>query len=137
MIVWEARMAGYDPTEAEITGIPYDEDWLEIRADLDEDGVTDSENETIVYEHDAVLMQLTRDTGGGPELFLDSVEQFTFDYLDENGDPTTIDDDIRQIEISITTRASKSDRNFAENDGFRTYTLSSLVTPRNLNMEDE
>jgi hypothetical protein len=41
-------------------------------------------------------------------------------------------DDIRQIKITITARTAKPDPDYTANGGYRTYTLTSYLTPRNL-----
>ena len=38
---------------------------------------------------------------------------------------------IRQVQITITAKTAKPDPNYSANDGYRTYTLTSVVTLRN------
>jgi len=134
----EVRMAGYDPTDVDIVGIPYDASQLELRADLNKDGETDGTitnddtNEEIIYSYDAANLQIDRNTGGGNQPFAENIESFGFAYLDTNGNVTTVSADIRQIQITITARTSGPDPNYSDNGGYRTYTLTSLITPRNL-----
>ena len=130
MISREVKMAGYDPTEATIVGIPYNSTQLEIRADLNGDGDTSDTHEDITYTYDSANKQIDRDTGGGAQPFAENVQTFTFEYYDIDGNTTTTTADIRQIDITITTRTSKPD----PDTGYRTYTLSSYVTPQNLDL---
>jgi hypothetical protein len=62
----------------------------------------------------------------------DHIQSFTWEYLDANGAPTTAAASIRQIRLAITTRTAKSDPLYQSNGGYRTYTLTSVITPRNL-----
>ena len=143
MISREIRMGGYDPTEAGFDGITYDAHQLQIKANMDEDediinadGSYD-ENENITYtyydENSAYPYQIKRKTGNGNFVsFAENIEAFTFDYLDSNGNPTTTTANIRQIKITITARTARPDRDYSANSGYRTYTLTSFITPRNL-----
>ena len=141
MMTREIRMAGYDPkgamqrsdpTGAKFVGIPYDANKLQIYADLNGDEDTDDSHEDITYTYDAANLQIDRNTGGGDQPFAENIQLFTFDYLDSNGNATAITANIRQIKITITARTSKPDRNYTPNSGYRTYTLTSYITPRNL-----
>lgn len=139
MIGREIRMAGYDPTGACFDGIPYSATQLQIGADLGgtkpndpPDGDTDDSNENIIYSYDSKNLQIDRNTGGGRQPFAENIEAFSFAYLDRNGSPTTMTADIRQIRVTITGRTSKRDPDYPANGGYRTYTLTSLITPMNL-----
>ncbi|MBL7208022.1 MAG: hypothetical protein ISS67_05820, partial [Desulfobacterales bacterium] len=63
-----------------------------------------------------------------------NIQTFTFDYLNSAGSATTTTADIRQIRITITARTSKADADYSANNGYRTHTLTSLITPRNLGL---
>jgi len=133
MITSELTMAGYNPKGATFDGIPYDTSQLRINADLKGDGDLDDSNEIIAYAYDAEKKAVTRRTGNGtPQPLVENALAFNFEYLDANGNPTTQTADIRQVRITLTVRTSKPDPQYGENGGYRTYTLSSLVTPRNL-----
>ncbi len=141
MITREIRIAGYDPkgamqrsdpTGAKFVGIPNDANKLQVYADLNGDEDTGDSNEDITYTYDAANLQLDRNTGGGDQPFAENIQLFTFDYLDSNGNPAGTTANIRRIKITITARTSKPDWNYTPNSGYRTYTLTSLVTPRNL-----
>ncbi len=150
MITREVRMAGYDPTGNGFSGIHYHSNQIHIRADLGGDNPVDppdgnpnDANENIYYSYDPVQRLIERDDrdGSGMETLVENIEGpggasgFTFVYLDGAG--ATISSgsgeaNIRQVQLTITARAAKSDPNYPLNDGFRTYTLTSLITPRNL-----
>ncbi|MBW1698730.1 MAG: prepilin-type N-terminal cleavage/methylation domain-containing protein [Deltaproteobacteria bacterium] len=128
----EIRMAGYSPAGANFNGITYDTTQLKIQADLNGDGDTTSgSNEIITYTYDAANDQIDRSTGvaGTPKAVAENIESFTFDYLDGTGGSTTITADIRQVKITIKARTAKTDPSTGQ---YRTYTLSSVITPINL-----
>jgi len=142
MMTREIRLAGYDPTgtmqrsnptNADFVGIPYNANKLEIFADLNGDADTDDTNEYIKYTMDSDYpFEIRRDTGGGRQEFALNIQSFPFVYFDSNGNSTTTTANIRQVRITITARTSKPDRNYTPNSGYRTYTLASYITPRNL-----
>lgn len=145
MMTREIRMAGYydptvstmqrsDPTDtATFVGIPYDANQLQIVADFrgtnpsdPPDGAADDANENIIYAFDAANYQIDRNT----QPFAENIQSFTFAYLTSPGNPTTITGAIRQIQITIVARTADPDTDYS--GGYRTYTLTSLITPRNL-----
>jgi type IV pilus assembly protein PilW len=140
MISREVRMAGYNPKGASFYGITYNPTQLEIRADLrgaggndGPDGDTNDPNETIAYKYYDTTSQIKRKTGTGYfQPFAENIQAFSFAHLDHDGHTTTSTADIRQIEIAITARTERPDPNYAANGGYRTYTLTSLITPSNL-----
>ena len=132
----EIRMAGYNPTGATFDGVTYSASELKIQADLNGDGDTTSgSNEIITYSYDGTNKQIDRKPGiaGTPNALAENIKAFTFEYLDENGGgPETTNSDIRQIRITITARTAKPDQNYGLNSGYRTYTLTTSITPQNL-----
>jgi len=140
MMTREIRMAGYDPTGAGFDGISYDSAKLQVEADLrgdnpsdPPDGDTQDSNENIAYRYDpAPDFQIDRNTGGGNQPFAENIDSFVFACLNGNGNPTTINADIRQVRLTVTARTAKPDPHYSANGGYRTYTLSSLITPPNL-----
>ena len=129
----EIRMAGYHTIGAAFDGITYNAAQLQIRADLNSDGDTTDTDENITYSHDAANLQIIRNevAGAGNQPLVDRIQNFTFNYLDKDGNPTIISADIRQVRITITARTPKPDPKYAANGGYRTYTLTSVITPRN------
>ncbi len=132
MMIREIRMAGYNPARATFDGITYSTSQLQIRADLDGSGSTGGSNENIIYTHDPVNLQIDRNTGGGGQPFAENIQSFTFDYLNSSGTDTTTSANIRQIRITITARTAKPDPDYTTNGGYRTCTLRTLITPRDL-----
>lgn len=141
MIVREVGMAGYDPvrvnfdsnTANNFNGVTVNALQLQIKADLNGDGVIDTSNEeTIVYAFDATNKRITRTIGSDTQPFVENVESFTFAYVDGDGNVTATSANVRRIRITITGRTAKPDPNYSANSGYRTYTLTSVVAPRNL-----
>lgn len=136
----ELKMAGYDPrrvnqdhlSENDFIGVPVDSTQLTIRADLNGNGVTTDSNESIVFSHDPEALSLRRSTGGGRQPVAENIEAFSLMYFDREGNPTTQSNDVRQIEVSITARTEAADPRYPHNGGYRTMTLRSRITPRNL-----
>jgi len=134
MMTREIRMAGYNPAGAAFDGVTYSTSQLQIRADLDGDGTPDDANENIIYSHDTANLQIDRDTGGGAQPLIENVQAFTFEYLDGDGTATTTTANIRQVRITITMRTANPDPVYTSNGGYRTYSLTSVITPRNLGL---
>jgi type IV pilus assembly protein PilW len=141
MMAREIGMAGYNPASATFAGVTYDTTQLRIMADLNGDGDTGDENEDIVYkyydENSAYPYQIKRKTGGGDfQPFVENVKYLPpstlFEYLKGDGSSATNSTDIRQIRITITGRTAKPDPSYSANGGYRTYTLTSVIAPRNL-----
>jgi prepilin-type N-terminal cleavage/methylation domain-containing protein len=133
MIGGEVAMAGYSPSGTASLRIPYSLAQLQIYADVNGNGIETDPNENITYTFDSSGKRITRSTpGGGDQPFSENVQSFIFEYLDANGDPTTATPNIRQIRLTITSRTSKPDHLYPTNSGYRTYSLTSLITPRNL-----
>ncbi len=133
MMTREIRMAGYNPAGATFDGITYGSAQLQVKADLDGNG-TIAGQENIIYKHDPANYQITRNIGSGDQPLIEDVQAFTFDYLDSSGNATTTTANIRQVRITITARTAKPDPDYAPNSGYRTYTLTSVITPRNLGL---
>ncbi|MEA3429058.1 MAG: prepilin-type N-terminal cleavage/methylation domain-containing protein [Thermodesulfobacteriota bacterium] len=151
MMTREIRMAGYDPagamqrsdpTGAKFVGIPYDANKLQIYADLNGDEDTNDSHEYIKYTIDSDYpFEIRRDTGGGRQEFALNIQSFTFVCLKADGvtevTTTTDNNKIRQIKITITARTSKADSDYTDptyGDHYRRYTLTSVITPRNLGL---
>jgi type IV pilus assembly protein PilW len=142
MISGEVAVAKYNPAGAiAFTGIPYNAAQLQIYADLNGSCapaiacVPGDPSENIIYSYDSGNKRIVRNTGGGNQPFAENVQNFEFSYLDANGDPITNvanEANIRQIRLTITTRTSKPDPQYTDNSGYRRFTLTSVVTPRNL-----
>ncbi|MEW5734209.1 MAG: prepilin-type N-terminal cleavage/methylation domain-containing protein [Thermodesulfobacteriota bacterium] len=132
MIGREVRMAGYDPARGGVTGIVYDTSKLRINADLNGDGDTGETNERIWYTYDSSNKRIIRRKGDVDDEFANDITSFSYAFLDQNGAATTNSANIRQVRISITARTAKPDFQYPQNNGYRTRTLTMVVTPPNL-----
>jgi len=133
----EITMAGYDPNQttpanAGITAASATS--LSFTSDLNGNGDTADANESVAYAFDGANYRITRNTGGGGQPFAENIQGLTFTYYDAAGAVTATAADIRRIQIGITARTAKPDPAYLANNGYRTYTLTSFVTPRNLSM---
>jgi type IV pilus assembly protein PilW len=134
LLTHEIESAGYNPTAAAFVGVTYHASQLQLKSDVDGDGTTDASGETIIYTYDGSSRQILRNTGDGNEPLAAHMQAFAFEYLDANGNATTTSATIRQLRVTITARTAKPDLHYASNSGYRTYTLTSLITPRNLGL---
>jgi len=136
----ELLMAGFDPrgvnNDVDLTndfqGMTYHPDRLIIKADLNGNGRIADANESIIFVYDAKTHTLRRNTGGGNQPFGENIESFLVEYFDQRGKPTADSLAIRQVGITVTARTEKPDPKFSQNGGYRTVTLHSRLTPRNL-----
>jgi type IV pilus assembly protein PilW len=140
----EISLAGYDPTCRNIPsnywfyGVTVNTAQLQIKANLSGgSAISTSNEETIVYAYDATNKRITRNAGSGNQPFIENVNSFTFAYLDTSGTATAVAKDVRQIRITFTGRTAKPDPQYSANGGYRTYTLTEVVSPRNLAYVDE
>ncbi|MDO9230436.1 MAG: prepilin-type N-terminal cleavage/methylation domain-containing protein [Syntrophales bacterium] len=159
MMAREIGMAGYDPCNVNsdsdssnnFSGVTVNSTQLQIKADLDGNdppgnnclspfrGIDASSQENIIYAiaSDATTAnpnnkKITRNIGAGAQSFVENVDAFTFEYLKSDGTPATASADVRQIKITITGRTAKPDSSYSANGGYRPYTLTSVIAPRNL-----
>ena len=136
----ELLMAGYDPRRVnddvdlnnDFLGITYDPDRLMIKADLNGNGLIADPNESISYVFDFKTHTLRRNTGGGNQPFGENLESFLVESFDEGGNPTIDSARIQQVKITVTARTEDPDLQYLPNRGYRTVSLQSRLTPRNL-----
>ncbi|MEE8398738.1 MAG: hypothetical protein V3S89_07015 [Desulfobacterales bacterium] len=128
----EIKMAGYNPADAAFDGVVYDASQLTFYADLNGDGDTSDADEMITYVYDSDNLQINRDTGTGIQPLADNIQGFGFEYMETDGAATKVSGDIRRVRIIISVRAETPDANYSDNGGYRTYTLTSMVAPKNL-----
>jgi type IV pilus assembly protein PilW len=142
IIARETKMAGYDATgSGGFDGIEYDatKTQLQILTDRTGDGDTDDPNEDITYKYFNTVtypLQIKRkgSTSDSFQPLAENITGFTFDYLKADGNDASASDEIRQIRISITGRTAKVDSDLKRVDGvgYRYGTLTTSVTPENL-----
>ena len=145
IMVREIRMAGYDPLStagagivtASSTSLQFTQDITDDSGTGDSDGDTDDANETISYTlYDADTDgDLDLGAGGTAVPITENIQSLSFTYIladgTSTGSPASLTE-IRSIQVSLTARTSSPDPHYLDNGGYRTYTLTSLVTPRNL-----
>jgi len=134
----EIKMAGYDPTVVGFAEIStFTSSQLTVQADLDGSGdITNSitANEQIAYAYDSANKRITRAVGNGSaEVLADNIDSFDFTYYEADGVTTaTTSTEIRQVKVNITAKTAKPDPNYTSNGGYKTYNLSTTITPINL-----
>jgi type IV pilus assembly protein PilW len=140
LMVREIHMAKYNPAGttafSSAYGVTYNASQLEVKADMDGDGVINTSSgsvEDIIYAHDGTNLYITRKLGAGgtAEIVADNIIAFTFNYYDANGSAVTSSansGNIRKVAVNITARTAKPDPSY----GYRTYQLSADITPPNL-----
>ena len=79
MIFGELSVAGYNPSGAVFSGIPYNASQLQIYADVNGNGVLTDPNENIIYSYDANNKRILRNTGGGNQPLAENIQSFTYD----------------------------------------------------------
>ena len=140
MLSTEIRQAGYDPANiSNFIGILYSASQLQLFADLNGDGDMDDPNENIIYTYNSSTLCIMRNdvnTENTPYPFAENVEAFSVRFFKGDGVTEVIDTvgnaEIRQIEITIRVRTSEPDSDFSSNSGYRSISLTSRVTPVNL-----
>ncbi len=127
----EIRLAGYKRAGATFNGISTAQpSTIRILADLDQNGDTLATNEDITYSYDAGTMQIWRNAVDYP--IAENITNLTFVYTLADGTTTNNPTDltaIRKVTLSITARTAYPD---SATGHYRTITLTSDVTPRNL-----
>jgi type IV pilus assembly protein PilW len=127
----EIRLAGYKKAGATFNGIATAQpSTVRILADLDQSGDTLGTNEDITYSYNAGTMQIWRNAVDLP--IAENITNLTFAYTLADGTTTGSPADmttIRKVTVSITARTAYPDQATGH---YRTLTLTSDVTPRNL-----
>lgn len=136
MMTREIRMAGYDSLGTSNAGITSaTANSINFTMDLNADGDTTDSNENVTYSlyTSGGIQKLGRTTGGGAvQPVAEYIEALTFNYYDATGAVTATLANIRKIKITVTARTALPDPEYTANGGYRTITLTSQVTPRNL-----
>lgn len=149
----ELRMAGYNPsgiltrctgtttTAATCVGIKNaGANTISFTVDINGNGSltagSANPNENIVYDRylSSGVYSLGRTSNGVKQPVIEHLDLLSLSYLDENGNTTTTLQNIREVQITIRTIASKMDPTYPVNGGYRTYALTSKVAVRNLGL---
>jgi len=130
----EVRNAGTNPTGATFTPVTYiSSTQFEIRSDSNGNGTTDDPDEQIIYVCDAANRRITRNAGSGAESVAETIQTCApfIEGFTSTGQSTTDSNAMRQIRLTVTTRTAAPDPTYGSNGGYRTYTLTSLISLRN------
>ena len=137
MMTRELVVAGYDPTGACGAGIvSANANSIRFTMDLNGDGDFAHSSEDVTYALDAADNQLTRKSTAIDTAtpLAENIQGLSFTYYDSNNSTTSVVGKITRITIQLTARTRKPDPNYSSNNGFRTRTLTSDVSPRNLGL---
>ena len=142
----DIRMAGYDPSgSASATIVSATANSINFTLDITDDAGTGSSdedtadsNENITYSlytSDGIQKLGRKSTAGAVnQPVAEHVEGLVFEYLDDSGSVTATVANIRRIRVTITMRTADPDPVYPLNGGYRTYSLTSVITPRNLGL---
>lgn len=145
----EVRAAGFDPTGIGFNGFDYDEKKLVIRADLNGDGDLKDAEERIEYFVDSkndCLMRMAYSRGEAsvgdknesPDIVMEGVDAFEFEYFDGNGKPVQSSDgasEIKEVRMRLSLRNEVVTGAVADKCGNQSNELEVAVVPRNLNLD--
>lgn len=148
-MIKDIRMAGYNPTRAvaspAIGIINAAADSIQFTLDVTNaagtgipEGDTQDMNENITFgiftAGDIQRLGRKATAGGNYQTMAEHVQSILLTYYDRNGNilttPVSAPSEIRRIKVSLTVRTAKQDPNY----GYRTFTLESFVTPRNVGL---
>ena len=158
----EIRMAGCNPSgetnagfvTANASTVNFTMDLRGKDPDDPPDGDTSDPNENVTYalgdSNGDGIVEIVRDTGGGPEPVAESIDALDFVYLDENGNVTASNMAIRSVQITIVARTGRGDLGYVDtksytnlqgaqilappNDNFRRKTLATNIKCRNMGL---
>ena len=127
----EVRLAGYKAPTAAFNGIATAQPGtVRLLADINQDGSILGDTEDVTYVYDVDTLRICRNGVSLP--IAENITDLTFAYTladgTTTGSPGSLDT-IRKVRISITARTRYPDLSTGQ---YRTITLSTDVTPRNL-----
>jgi type IV pilus assembly protein PilW len=128
----EVRLAGYKTSTSIFNGVATAQpSTIRLVADINQDGNILGDSEDVTYSYDVNTLRICRNGINLP--VAENITDLTFVYTLADGTTTSSPGDlasIRKVGISITART----KNPVPSTGqYRTITLTSGVTPRNLN----
>jgi len=148
-MIKDIRMAGYNPTQAltspAIGIINAAADSIQFTLDVTNaagagipEGDTLDMNENITFgiysAGDIQRLGRKGTAGGNYQSMAEHVQSILFTYYDSTGNilaaPVSTPSQIRRIKVTLTVRTAKQDPNY----GYRTFTLESFITPRNVGL---
>jgi prepilin-type N-terminal cleavage/methylation domain-containing protein len=138
----DIMFAGYNPTETSGAGIvAATANSLQFTMDLNGDDDLGDPEENVTYAlYDADAdgdWDLGRDTGTGYQLIAENIVSLSLTYRLADGSETSAPtaaqlSQIRLIDVSLTARTAKPDRQYPANGGYRTQTLTMVIHLRNM-----
>jgi len=139
MMTREIRMAGYDPLGSAGAGIvSAAANAITFTLDTSEDGDTGDSNENITYSlytTDGIQKLGRKSTAtASNQPVAEHVQSLVFQYWDVGGGAPATAADVRRIQVRITVQTPRADPDYTPNGGYRRYTLTSVITPRNLGL---
>lgn len=151
MMTREIRMAGYNPkpylnpTGLVVGIVSAASDAITFTLDITDnagtgppDGDTGDSNEYITYSlyiSDGIQKLGRKSTAtANNQPVAEHVQSLAFQYRNANGATTATTADVRQIQVTLTVKTANPDPDYTSNGGYRTYTLTSVITPRNLGL---
>jgi len=151
MMTMEIRMGGYDPSGlANATIVSATSNSINFTLDITDDAGTGPSDEDTSDSNENITYSLYTPEDGIQKLgrkskatavnkpVAEHVQSLEFRYWDANGvelsSPVATPADIRRIQIKIKVRTTKPDSDYTLNGGYRTHTLTSFITPRNLGL---
>jgi type II secretory pathway pseudopilin PulG len=127
----EVRLAGYKTSTAVFNGIATAQPTtIRLLADINQDGTILGDTEDVTYSYDVDTLRICRNGVSLP--IAENITNLAFLYTLADGSTTSSPgalNTIRKVTISITARTKYPDLSTGQ---YRTFTLSSDVTPRNL-----
>jgi prepilin-type N-terminal cleavage/methylation domain-containing protein len=131
LMVREIRLANYKTSTSSFMGIlEASPTRIRVLADLNQDGDTLDDNEDITYNYDPSSKKIWRNEA--QFVLAENIIQFSFLYTLADGSTTQSPahlGEIRKITVSITGRTASPSLGTGQ---YRTMTLTSDITPRNL-----
>ncbi len=146
LMIREIRMAAYDPlgsagagiVSAATGSINFTLDITSTSGSDASDGDTDDPNENITYSlytSDGIQKLGRKSTATATnQPVAEHVQSLAFQYWDASGGTPATAADIRRIQVTITVQTARPDPDYTPNGGYRIYTLTSVITPRNLGL---
>jgi len=91
---------------------------------------------TYLIPFGTTVLRRNENLGGGAQPLAEDIENVTFQYFDENRNPTLIPLDIRTIRVTVTARTKNADLRFkaGAGDGYRRRQVASNILLRNMGL---
>ena len=134
MVMAKLRTAGWDPSDADIPNVIFDDDYtddfeeIEVFADLDGDGITTGDGEQILIRYDYVNEHVSwRSSATADEFTVLSINISNDEDRDGNREWMFVADDLSnptRITIQLTARSPRPDPTTGR---FLTYSVSSDI----------